>query len=80
MMINGASTRKHKALRIINWPRSDQLAWQEALTVGDLFEASKPAARWAQSSRTSISWGYGRWLDHLARHGSLNDEAPANRL
>ncbi len=58
----------------------DQLAWQNALTEGDLFEVSRPAARWAQSSRTHIAWDYGRWLGHLSHHEKLNDKAPAERV
>ena len=79
-MINATTTRTLKALGITNWPLSDQLAWQEALTDGDLFESSRPAARWAQTSRTSIAWSYGRWLGHLSHHELLNDEAPAERV
>ncbi len=79
-MINAATTRTPKALGITDWPLSDQLAWQDALTDGDLFESSRPAARWAQSSRTSIAWNYGRWLSHLSHHELLNDEAPAERV
>jgi site-specific recombinase XerD len=79
-MINAATTRTPKALGITDWPLSDQLAWQDALTGGDLFESSRPAARWAQSSRTSIAWNYGRWLGHLSHHELVNDEAPAERV
>lgn len=69
-----------KALRIADWPRSDQIAWHDALTVGDLFEVSKPAAQWAQSSRESIAYSYGRWLSYLRKYQLLIDEAPAGRL
>ena len=79
-MINAAARRTLKALAITDWPLPDQLAWQEALTDGDLFERSRPAARWAQSSRTHTAWVYGRWLGHLSHHELLNDEAPGKRV
>ena len=62
------------------WPDQDRQAFERALQPGELFTSQGLAAHWAPPTRIWAIKGYGHWLRHLQRAGSLDERlAPAAR-
>ncbi len=68
-------------LKYVDWPRSDQLAWQGFFTAGDIFDEAGPFHHWSEGSRTKRQQSYGQWLSFLARRfpDALN-ASPVDRI
>lgn len=72
--------RQRLSLPRRDWPVRDRALWDIACTQGDVFE-SGIASHLSPRSRTTIEWGYARWLGYLARAESLTlDMLPEDRV
>jgi hypothetical protein len=72
---------ERRSMARANWPESDKVANERACRVGDAFEGSSPAARWAPETRSIRERHYGRFLNFLGRNGLLLEtEGPADRM
>ena len=60
-----------------DWPERDRQLWEKALAPADPFEPEVGyARRWADTTRTGIVNGYGRWLGCLERTSQLDPTLP----
>ena len=74
-------TVRSKSLHYDLWPESDWIAWHDATVKGDIFDDGGEAAHWSEGSRRKNLYGYGRWLEHLARtDASTLSLEPAERV
>ena len=64
-----------RTLPIVDWPVADQVAWDRAFRVGDLFDDAGPAAHWRPATRAFAAGGYGQWLGFLLATGRLDATA-----
>ena len=70
-----------RALMPMAWPEPDRLAWQRALTPGDLFDPRTRASRWCKGTRAKAEFVYGKWLAWLLQEGLYKSEAtPSARV
>ena len=76
--------RKHqsrRALKLAEWPATDQIAWHNAIADGDIFEDQGRGHHWREKTKTINIQHYGRWLGYLKWRNILNGEdAPAARV
>lgn len=72
--------RRRISTPLEEWPHRDRQAFEPALQPGELFISQGLAAHWAPATRTWAIKGYGHWLCHLQRIGSLDEQlAPSAR-
>lgn len=73
--------RARIALPLEQWPASDRLAWQAALSPGDPLDPGGLAASWRPATRQNVQIAYSRWLAWLRGCGRLDEAlAPADRV
>lgn len=73
--------RSRRLVPFDRWPNADRVAWECAITAGDILDGHGPAAHWSAATRRTNLQHYGRWLAHLLRAGTDLDAArPAQRV
>ena len=65
-----------RSLAIVEWPRADRAAWEEACRPGHRFQQGGAASYLAEVSRNDIGRRYGMFLDFLERARVLDRGAP----
>src|SRR5436190_18153301 len=81
MVIDPKKDPSRRCRPVAEWPNLDRLAWQAAITEGDLLETGGGGSEWAPCSRQKIAKGYGRWLTWLGIRGLLGPKTdPAERV
>jgi integrase/recombinase XerD len=72
---------ERRCIRLNTWPEGDRLAFERARTIGDAFELSGLAARWAPETCRTRLQAYGRYLNFLSRKNLLlASQGPADRV
>ena len=72
--------KRRISIPLEEWPHQDRQAFERALQPGELFTSQGLAAHWAPATRIWAIKGYGHWLRHLQRTGSLDEQlAPSAR-
>lgn len=66
-----------RCLKVSAWPISDQHAWANANRAGTLLRPGQPVSKWSATTRQTMIESYGRWLNWLQRHGSLDPAGEA---
>lgn len=69
-------SRNRNALRLEEWPLSDQQSWAQACRVPDFLDRSRKASGWADVTRGQVVKGYGKWLGFLDMCGWLDAALP----
>jgi integrase/recombinase XerD len=81
MAIDPKKDPSRRCRPVAEWPDLDRLAWQAAISLGDVLEPGGGASELAAQSRKKISKGYGRWLTWLGTRGLLDPKTePAGRV
>jgi integrase/recombinase XerD len=71
------------AVKIEQWPELDQQLWRDAISKGDFLEPDGAGAHWADTTKTQVQKGYGKWIFHLECEGMLKGleaRRPSQRL